>query len=345
MTEDKLIKNTEDDTRDIEVIEIEGYKICTYEVEYIERIKGLYGFIYVTTNLINGKMYVGQKVVSHSWKTYLGSGKHLLRAIKKYGKENFERKIIDIAFNANELNNLEYYYTIKFKSVTNGNWYNIIYGGGVDGLNINNKRTRPVSNYMVNGNLINNYPSIANASRKTGQCKNSILNCCNGKQYTTEDGTTWRYFGDSFNKFILFPTEIFTTPVLCYDKLQNFLDEYSSTHEAERITGTDHSSIKRCCDGKVISANGHVWCYKGNLPVFDYDKMLATPINQYSLDGTYIASYNDIQTASKKTLIKDYSIRSCCKKNQKAAGGFKWYYVNDPEQPNKSKILYSNNKE
>jgi hypothetical protein len=42
-------------------------------------------YFYKTTNLINGKFYYG----SGSRMDYLGSGTNLIRAIKKYGKENF----------------------------------------------------------------------------------------------------------------------------------------------------------------------------------------------------------------------------------------------------------------
>ena len=71
-------------------------------------------------------------------KTYTASGWLLKNAINKYGKENFERKIIDIAFDSDELNQLEYFYTNVFNSVDNDNWYNMIHGGGVDGLNKDN---------------------------------------------------------------------------------------------------------------------------------------------------------------------------------------------------------------
>jgi len=48
--------------------------------------------IYKTTNLINGKIYIGQSF-KHNCK-YLGSGIFLKRAIKKYGIENFRRNRI-----------------------------------------------------------------------------------------------------------------------------------------------------------------------------------------------------------------------------------------------------------
>ena len=55
------------------------------ETEYLE-VKDPYGFIYITTNLVNGIRYLGQKKFDRIWKTYLGSGSIIRRAIKKYGK-------------------------------------------------------------------------------------------------------------------------------------------------------------------------------------------------------------------------------------------------------------------
>lgn len=47
--------------------------------------------IYKTTNLVNGKFYWGVHDSIDENDGYLGSGKILRRAIKKYGKENFRR--------------------------------------------------------------------------------------------------------------------------------------------------------------------------------------------------------------------------------------------------------------
>ena len=49
--------------------------------------------LYKTTNLINGKIYVGVHKVQNTSrsKKYLGSGNNIKAAIKKYGKENFIR--------------------------------------------------------------------------------------------------------------------------------------------------------------------------------------------------------------------------------------------------------------
>ena len=90
-----------------------------------------YGFIYITTNLINGKRYIGQKAFLNTsdWKSYLGSGKLLKQAIKKYGKQKFARDIIAIAFSKEELNTLEISYIKNYNAIKNNNFYNIAEGG------------------------------------------------------------------------------------------------------------------------------------------------------------------------------------------------------------------------
>ena len=51
----------------------------------IKEIFDPYGFIYITTNMGNGKRYIGQKIFNRSWKKYLGSGTRFLKA-KKIGR-------------------------------------------------------------------------------------------------------------------------------------------------------------------------------------------------------------------------------------------------------------------
>lgn len=50
--------------------------------------------IYETRNKVNNKIYVGYHSTENLNDEYLGSGIFLLRAIKKYGRENFERKTL-----------------------------------------------------------------------------------------------------------------------------------------------------------------------------------------------------------------------------------------------------------
>lgn len=92
-----------------------------------------YGFIYITTNLINGKRYIGQKKydTASRWKSYMGSGYHLLASIEKHGKENFERVIVDWAYSLEELNQKEYDMIKNLGAVESDDYYNMIDGGDV----------------------------------------------------------------------------------------------------------------------------------------------------------------------------------------------------------------------
>ena len=53
----------------------------------------MFGFIYLTTNCINQKRYIGQTIRPPT-QNYFGSGSVFLQALKKYGKRNFVRTIV-----------------------------------------------------------------------------------------------------------------------------------------------------------------------------------------------------------------------------------------------------------
>lgn len=93
----------------------------------------MYGYIYLTENLINHKKYIGKKSSKKFLGTkYLGSGKILTQAVNKYGKENFTVTMLDTAENLEELNQKEIYYISKYNAQENTNFYNIS-KGGLDG--------------------------------------------------------------------------------------------------------------------------------------------------------------------------------------------------------------------
>jgi group I intron endonuclease len=81
--------------------------------------------IYKTTNLINGKIYIGKD--KHNNENYLGSGKILKQAIQKYGKENFKKEIIEECKDEKLWLEREIYWIEYFNSTKIG--YNIALGG------------------------------------------------------------------------------------------------------------------------------------------------------------------------------------------------------------------------
>lgn len=85
-------------------------------------------FIYITTNLVTNKKYIG-KHYGELNDSYLGSGKILIRAIEKYGKENFKRDILYISKTAEENNIKEKEFIKAFNAVEDKTFYNIAEGG------------------------------------------------------------------------------------------------------------------------------------------------------------------------------------------------------------------------
>jgi len=81
--------------------------------------------IYKTTNLINGKFYIGKDKYNNL--NYLGSGKILKQAIEKYGENNFSKEILEECSNETELNEKEIFWIDKLNACENG--YNIAVGG------------------------------------------------------------------------------------------------------------------------------------------------------------------------------------------------------------------------
>lgn len=89
----------------------------------------MYGYVYLTTNLINNKKYIGKRAKSEFDDSYLGSGKLLKRALRKYGKINFKCEVLKWCSSLTELNESEKYFIKKFNAQERNDFYNISSGG------------------------------------------------------------------------------------------------------------------------------------------------------------------------------------------------------------------------
>ena len=96
----------------------------------------MYGYIYITTNLVNGKKYIGQhKSEKFLGNSYLGSGIVLKESVRKYGKENFSVEMLEECYSIKELNSREVYWINFYEAVNSNVFYNLS-GGGKGGGNI-----------------------------------------------------------------------------------------------------------------------------------------------------------------------------------------------------------------
>ena len=91
-----------------------------------------FNYVYVTTNLINGKQYVGDRSCDCDPKIdpYFGSGRpYFKRALNEYKKENFKKEVLEIFPTRLEAFNAQEKYIIEFNTLI-PNGYNISPKGG-----------------------------------------------------------------------------------------------------------------------------------------------------------------------------------------------------------------------
>ena len=88
----------------------------------------LYYIIYKTTNILNGKYYIGKHITENLNDEYIGSGIALKKAIQKYGKEYFKKEILYIFDNELQMNETEKK-IVNCNLIKNEGTYNIALGG------------------------------------------------------------------------------------------------------------------------------------------------------------------------------------------------------------------------
>lgn len=83
--------------------------------------------IYRTVNILNGKWYIGKDAKNYC--KYFGSGKAIRSAIKKYGKENFTKEILEECETLEQLSERETVWIEQTNAVNDPMSYNIAPGG------------------------------------------------------------------------------------------------------------------------------------------------------------------------------------------------------------------------
>lgn len=131
----------------------------------------------------------------------------------------------------------------------------------------NNHRSQGVKQYDLDGNFIQEYETITQASQSTGVDASKISLVCKGKRKTS-GGYVWKYSNDKH--IVLKRTNTYdpskdkmAKAVLQYDMDGNIIAEYYSINDASRKNPDMlRSAIQQNLRGKSKSAYGFVWKYK-----------------------------------------------------------------------------------
>lgn len=135
-----------------------------------------YGFVYLTENLVNAKKYIGQRSYAKPrWEDYLGSGKLLLRAIRKHGQANFRRTILFEARTKEELDAAEKRFIAEANAVEDKSYYNLVPGGHGCSMGFSGKKhsteTRRRMRQAALGHAVADHVRQAVSRARTGHVK------------------------------------------------------------------------------------------------------------------------------------------------------------------------------
>lgn len=256
------------------------------ENNYVEIYGGkMYGFIYITTNRINGKRYIGQRKYDRTgkWKDYLGSGIYLKNAINKYGKENFTKEIIEECETKDKLNEQEKYWISFYDAVNNENFYNIS-NGGDGGNTIIGYSKEQLEEYKQRKSILHkqtalkgeNAPRSKLTKKEVKEIINRLLkndfNQDIANDYNISPGTvddirhhkTWV----SLTKDIKFD-DISTRkrprnskPIIQYDLFGNFIKRWDNARKIQNELGISYKQISQVCNGNKRICHNFVWRFE-----------------------------------------------------------------------------------
>jgi group I intron endonuclease len=197
---------------------------------------------YVTKNMLNGKCYVGMHAVKKGEKCddgYLGGGKALKLAVRKYGRDGFWRKIIRFCGSVEEAHKWEGVFIKKYDCLYPKGYNLSVDGGnlGVHGVHSDESKKK-----------------IGLAQRGRVRSKKERMQISK----TTKNRVPWNkgLKGDKRTNIAR------NKSVFRYTLDGDYVGEFGSIVEAAKKLGVSHSVISRCSHGKTFSAHGFRWSFK-----------------------------------------------------------------------------------
>lgn len=265
--------------------------------------------VYLTTNLINGKIYVGEHGTEdpYVFDGYIGNAINIFKsnssylthpklpfhkAVKKYGYNAFRRSTIQVFDTEEEALHLEGI-IVDEEFIKRKDTYNVALGGGRPP-----RADKIIYQYSLEGEFIKEWNSALEAERILNVNATAIGHAALYKK--TSQNYLW-----SFEKMPKLNVEEYNVynpkiPVYLYDNDKLYLKSYESMSECCKDLNTDLSRVQRAARlGNKIND----YYLSLTLSGIFIEPKFETPtgdVHQYNLDGTYIRSYTD-----KKGLYKE----------------------------------------
>ena len=287
-------------------------KMKKKKMAYKNKITG----IYIITNIIDNKVYIGEsvncseRICKHKSNLRKGThaNPHLQSSWSLYGEINFTFGILEECIKE-DLLKAEDLWCIKLNAHDRNFGYNINPTG------IGEKITKSKET-IEKIRIANTGKTVSDETKK----KLSIINT--GNIITKE--TIEKLKNSKKNM-----------EVDQYDKIGNFIATYKSLREAEREIGISLKGIRLCLSSKYNLTEGFIFKYHGEeLTIEEINRRnencfgaKKTSVIGYTLDGVLIGEFDSYYQAGKQTNQDPYKISICCKGKQKRVKNIVWSYL------------------
>ena len=290
--------------------------------------------VYLTTNMVNNKIYVGVHETEdpYGWDYYLGDGAFsnkpssynkakypLHAAICKYGVKSFHRKTLQVFDTKQEALDLEAE-IVDEEFIRREDTYNVVVGGGA--LPVHNKI---VYQFSIDGIFIKKYNSLIEIASEYN-CDVSTIRAC---------AVNKRIFNDTFISFNNeinineFSLKTYRTRINVYNENRELLNSFNSIVEAGRFYDFDPRSISNAIFDNT-RLHGLIFC-KSDVSIDDFFKkiedrkiIVKTPIYKYDItSGEFLQKYDSVKEAAVDCGLKSHSRIVTAAKNEKTSGGFR----------------------
>lgn len=234
--------------------------------------------IYKITNLINGKVYIGQTTRSLKKRWYEHCNEFKTRknclaihsAIKTYGKDNFLVEEIDHATDKIDLSKKEQYWIAYYNSIS-PNGYNLTSGGehttftpeALKRMSLKQKEywkthtstsVKPVFQYTLDGEFIRQWDSIKQASESLNINNGNLCQACRKGKNKSAGGFLWSYSKEDHLRHLGSRLK----PVVCLETQKT----YKSVKEAALAIKRSPGTLVGCLKGKQSTCGGYHWKYE-----------------------------------------------------------------------------------
>lgn len=287
--------------------------------------------VYVTINLKNWKIYIGQHKLSEGKEDYyLGNGCYgnkpntyahpkypFQYAVKKYGPKNFRRITIAEFESEQEALTLESI-LVNDTYLKRSDVYNIALGGG----KLPNTK-KEIHQYNLNGQFIQSWESVISAGQKLKVSKSSISNAVNQK--TTAGNFYWSY--DKVDCLDLSKFYVRKNPVTIYlyDSTGTYVDSFTTCAAASQYLNCPGTLIMRALKTKIKVRGYYVSDFKyEQFPIPEKFTIKNKPVYQYDISGAFVKAWENVTSVWKFFKKKSSSTLICAIKRQSLFEGYQW---------------------